>query len=178
MTHLRGAPTAAHLTRITGSLALLLVLGCGAQASGDPPEAVDTVASPAPPAAPAQLRPSAGEAWVIFDADTVVAEVASTDSERARGLMFRDAVPDGTGMLFVFPDAGVRSFWMQDTYVALDIAFMGVDFRIVDIQQMEPLTLDSHESAGPAMYALEVRQGWFAEHGVAVGATPEIRFGG
>ena len=92
--------------------------------------------------------------------------------------MFRDAVADGTGMLFVFPDAGVRSFWMQDTYVALDIAFMDIDFRIVDIQQMEPLTLDSHESAGPAMYALEVRQGWFAEHEVAVGARPDVRFGG
>lgn len=80
-------------------------------------------------------------------------------------------------MLFVFPESSVRSFWMQNTYIALDIAFMDPSFRIVDIQQMEPMTTDSHMSRAPAMYALEVNQGWFEAHGVEIGDLPEVVFG-
>ena len=111
---------------------------------------------------------------MIFGADTVVAEVAGTPDERAEGLMYRQDVPDGTGMLFVFEDNAIRSFWMQNTYVALDIAYMDPSFVIVDIQQMEPLTTDPHQSTAPAMFALEVRKGWFAEQGIAVGARAEV----
>ena len=73
--------------------------------------------------------------------------------------MYRDAVPEGTGMLFVFDREALRSFWMQNTYVALDVAFIDANFTIVDIQQMEPETTDIHDGARPAMFALEVRQG-------------------
>jgi uncharacterized membrane protein (UPF0127 family) len=114
---------------------------------------------------------------VIFGADTVLAEVAATPDERADGLMYRDEVPDGTGMIFVFPDSQPRSFWMANTYVALDIAYMNPSYRIVDIIAMEPLITDSYPSSAPAMFGLEVRQGWFAEHGIAVGAQAEIVFG-
>jgi hypothetical protein len=114
---------------------------------------------------------------VIFGADTVVAEVARTPDEREQGLMYRQEVPDGSGMLFVFEEQAVRSFWMQNTYVALDIAFLDVSLAVIDIQQMEPQTTDSHESAGPAMFALEVPKGWFAAHGVKVGDVAQIVFG-
>jgi hypothetical protein len=115
---------------------------------------------------------------VIFGADTVVAEVALTPEARAQGLMYRDRVPDGTGMLFVSERQEVQSFWMQNTYVNLDIAFMDAGFRIVDIQQMEALSTEFHESAAPALYALEVREGWFEERGIEVGHVAEVRFGG
>jgi len=131
----------------------------------------------APPAAGQEARPEPGHAWVIFGADTVVAEVARSADERAEGLMYREEVPDGTGMLFVFPDLGIRSFWMNNTYVPLDIAYMDASFTIVDIQQMEPRTTDPHESAAPAMFALEVPQGWFAAHRITVGATARVEFG-
>jgi len=121
--------------------------------------------------------PPEGFSWVIFGADTVVAEVAATADERATGLMYRDEVPDGTGMLFVFEDNRPRSFWMANTYVALDIAYMDPAFRIVDIIAMEPLVTDSYPSSAPAMFGLEVRQGWFEEHDVAVGAQANIVFG-
>jgi uncharacterized membrane protein (UPF0127 family) len=121
--------------------------------------------------------PPAGYAWVIFGADTVVAEVAATADERAEGLMYRDEVPDGTGMLFVFEDSQPRSFWMANTYVALDIAYMNPSYRIVDIIAMEPLVTDSYPSRAAAMFGLEVRQGWFAEHDIAVGAQAQIVFG-
>jgi uncharacterized membrane protein (UPF0127 family) len=121
--------------------------------------------------------PPAGHAWVIFGADTVLAEVASTAEERADGLMYRDEVPDGTGMLFVFEDNRPRAFWMANTYVPLDVAYMDPSFRIVDIIAMEPLVRDSYPSDAPAMFALEVRQGWLAEQGIGVGAQAEIVFG-
>jgi hypothetical protein len=140
-----------------------------ATASGDAPGA----AAASRPAA----APPAGFAWVIFGADTVLAEVAATADERAEGLMYRDDVPDGTGMLFVFQDSQIRSFWMANTYVALDIAYMDPGFRVVDIIAMEPLDTSSKPSRGPAMFALEVRQGWFAERGIAIGDQAEIVFG-
>jgi uncharacterized membrane protein (UPF0127 family) len=127
--------------------------------------------------APSVTLPPSGHAWVIFGADTVLAEVARTSEERAEGLMYREEVPDGTGMLFVFPDSQVRSFWMANTYVALDIAYMDPSFRVVDIVAMEPLERKTYPSAAPAMYGLEVRQGWFADHDVRVGTQAEIVFG-
>jgi uncharacterized protein len=121
--------------------------------------------------------PEAGYAWVIFGADTVVAEVAATPAEREKGLMYREDVPDGTGMLFVFQDSQIRSFWMANTYVPLDIAYIDPAYTVVDIVQMEPLVTDTYQSSGPAMFALEVRQGWFADHGVVEGAKANIVFG-
>ena len=121
--------------------------------------------------------PPPGHAWVIFGADTVVAEVAATPEERAEGLMYRDEVPDGTGMLFVFEDSQPRAFWMANTYVPLDVAYMDPSFRIVDIIAMGPLVTDSYPSDAPAMFALEVRQGWFEEQGIGIGARAAIVFG-
>lgn len=115
-------------------------------------------------------------ALVIFGADTVDAEVARSADDRSRGLMFRDELAEGTGMLFVFPDLRRRSFWMRDTRLALDLAFIDEDLRVVAIEQLEPESLDSHESPGPVAYALEVPQGWFAQRGIEVGAVAEIVF--
>jgi uncharacterized membrane protein (UPF0127 family) len=114
---------------------------------------------------------------MMTGADTVVAEVASTSEERAEGLMYRESVPDRTGMLFVFPDNQIRSFWMANTFIALDIAYMDPSFRVVDIIAMEPRVTESYPSAAPAMYGLEVRQGWFSERDITVGAQAEIVFG-
>jgi uncharacterized membrane protein (UPF0127 family) len=61
--------------------------------------------------------------------------------------------------------------------VALDIAFLDTSFNVVDIIQMEPLVTESYTSKAPAMYGLEVRQGWLAEQGIAVGARAQVVFG-
>jgi uncharacterized membrane protein (UPF0127 family) len=161
----------------TFALALLVAVGCGAageeapggRSRGDTPRAGGATVS--------TRTPPAGHAWVIFGADTVVAEVAATNDERAEGLMYRDEVPDGTGMLFVFQNSEVRSFWMANTYVALDIAYMDANYTVVDIIAMEPLVTDSYPSQAPAMFALEVRQGWFEQEGIAIGAQAVIEFG-
>ena len=173
----RGAAAAAIAPAL-----LLLMAGCApvegdaVDAAGAPIAASDAPEAAAPTSTSAR-RPPAGHAWVIFGADTVVAEVAATPDERADGLMYRDEVPDGTGMLFVFQDNQIRSFWMANTYVALDIAYMDASYTVVDIVAMEPLVTDSYPSSAPAMFGLEVRQGWFAERGIRVGAKAEIVFG-
>ncbi len=158
-----------------GALPFLVSLACGG-ADEAPSEAARTATSTEVPTV-SEPRPPAGHAWVIFGADTVLVEVAATSDERAAGLMYRDEVPDGTGMLFVFPDVSVRSFWMANTYVPLDLAFLDTSFDVVDVIQMQPLVTESYTSRAPAMYGLEVRQGWLAEHGIGVGARAEVVFG-
>ena len=148
---------------------------CGPSDDGAPAVADRGLAAEVAP--PSEALPPAGHAWVIFGADTVIAEVAATSDERAEGLMYREEVPDGTGMLFVFRDNQVRSFWMANTYVPLDIAYMDPSFRVVDIVAMEPLVTESYPSAAPSMYGLEVRQGWFAEQDIRVGTQAHIVFG-
>jgi len=156
--------------------AVLFPSGCGA--GGDPP----SPGGPAPIRQPGVVAPAGpgltrGEAWVIFGTDTVVAEVARTDAERERGLMNRTEVPDGTGMFFVFDDAQIRTLWMSNTYVALDVAFLNANLTVLDIQQMESETTTFHDSAAPAMFVLEVPKGWLAAHQVRVGARAELVFG-
>lgn len=151
-----------------------LAAACSAGDAAPPEESA--AAAPAPTADGVRLPP-AGYAWVVFDADTVLAEVASTPEERSEGLMYREEVPDGTGMLFVFQDSQMRSFWMANTYVPLSVAYLDPAYRIVDIVEMEPLVTDGYPSRAPAMFALEVRQGWFAEHGIGVGDEAQITFG-
>ncbi|MDT8369374.1 MAG: DUF192 domain-containing protein [Longimicrobiales bacterium] len=169
------------------ALALALALGgCGDAEAGVSSDAA--TAGPdasAPPGSSltrdAEARPDRGTAWVIFgdeaEADTIFAEVARTEAERAEGLMYREEIAEDAGMLFVFPTPAVRSFWMQNTFIPLDIAFMDVSFRIFEIHPMEPESTEYVESAGPAHFALEVNRGWFAEHGVGVGTTPRVVFG-
>lgn len=154
--------------------------GAGAQAGTEEDEAVEgSIANLASGADPAddQEGPGRGMAWVILGTDTVTAEVAASAEERRQGLMYREELPDGTGMLFVFPDEAVRSFWMQNTYIPLDIAFLDSRSRIVDIKQMEPESTELHDSSAPAMFALEVREGWLEEKGIQVGLQTEIVFG-
>jgi len=152
-------------------LTLALLGACGASDGGDRQQ-------PAFSSGPSQEHlPPPGQAWVIFSGDTVTVELARTPAEREQGLMYREELPAGRGMLFMFQDAQYRSFWMQNTFIALDIAYMDENLRIVDIQPMEPQTEEGHPSAQPAMFALEVPQGWFAAQGIAVGDQARLVFG-
>jgi len=96
-------------------------------------------------------------------------EVADEPAEWARGLMFRTELAEDDGMLFAFPGDVTSSFWMQNTPLPLSIAFIAADGRILDLQDMEPLSTDLHAPPAPYRYALEVNQGYFARHALAVG---------
>jgi uncharacterized membrane protein (UPF0127 family) len=101
-------------------------------------------------------------------------EIAATDAERERGLMGRAALAEDAGMLFVFDQEQQLSFWMKDTLIPLSIAYIDGGGHIVDIQGMQPLDETPHPSAGPARYALEVNQGFFAARGIQVGDRVEL----
>ncbi len=100
----------------------------------------------------------------------VAAEVASTPDQRSLGLMYRFSLPADHGMLFVFPEPQPLAFWMRNTYIPLSIAFIDAEGRILNIVEMAPRSDATHPSRGDALYALEMRKGWFAERGVAPGA--------
>lgn len=99
-------------------------------------------------------------------------EVASEEGEIIIGMMGRRSVPDGTGMLFIFPDAGVepRKFWMKNCPIDLDVAFFGADRKLLNWCTMKALDVQSqYKSNGLARFAVEVRGGFFDERGVKVG---------
>ncbi len=89
-------------------------------------------------------------------------EVVATDEERSRGLMFREKLGRDDGMLFIFTEPAYHAMWMKNTLIPLSVAFVDGDGAILNILDMEPQTLDSHMSAGPARYAIETNKGWFA----------------
>lgn len=108
---------------------------------------------------------------LTIGAHKVVAEVAASADDRARGLMQRFSLQPDHGMLFVFERAEPLAFWMKNTFIPLSIAFIGADGKIINVEDMQPQTEDTHWSKGPALYALEMKKGWFAERGIGPGAT-------
>ncbi|MEP7328621.1 MAG: DUF192 domain-containing protein [Betaproteobacteria bacterium] len=101
----------------------------------------------------------------------LMAEVANTPEQMSIGLMHRFSLKPDHGMLFVYDQPQPLGFWMKNTFVALSIAFIAADGRIVNIEDMSPQTEETHYSKGPALYALEMRKGWFAERGIGPGTT-------
>jgi hypothetical protein len=99
----------------------------------------------------------------------VTAEVATTVATRAIGLMRRFSLRPDHGMLFVFAAPQPLNFWMKDTYIPLSIAFIDENGRILNIEDMAPQTESAHDSRGPAMFALEMKKGWFAQFAIAAG---------
>jgi len=99
------------------------------------------------------------------------AELAITPAQQQTGMMFRRTMGTNEGMLFVNDDSGVRCFWMHNTLLPLTAAFIADDGTIVNLADMKPQTDDSHCSAKPVRYVLEMNQGWFAKRGIKAGAT-------
>lgn len=99
----------------------------------------------------------------------IQAQVASTPQQRAVGLMHRADMPANEGMLFVFEQAAVQCFWMKNTLLPLTAAFVQDDGTVVNLADMQPQSLDSHCSARPVRYVLEMHQGWFAKRGIQNG---------
>jgi uncharacterized membrane protein (UPF0127 family) len=97
-------------------------------------------------------------------------QVAATAEQREIGLMHRKEMPQHEGMLFIFENPSRLCFWMKNTLIPLTAAFIADDGTIVNLENMKPQTLDSHCSAKPVRYVLEMNQGWFAKKGVKPGS--------
>lgn len=99
----------------------------------------------------------------------IQAEVARTPEQRAIGLMHRKEMGANEGMLFVFEQPAEQCFWMKNTLIPLSIAFLADDGSVVNVADMKPQALESHCSAKPVRFALEMNQGWFARRGIKPG---------
>lgn len=144
----------------------------GSAASG--PEA------PEVPALAAEVdRLPAGRVRLITDGAVheVAVRLATDPAARRRGLMGVEAVPEGVGMLFVYDTPRQGGFWMKDTLVALDIAFVDAGGRVVGVEEMTPCTAEPcvvYEPPTAYTTALEVAGGWLGELGVGVGDRLEV----
>ena len=108
-------------------------------------------------------------------AHRLTVEIADTTPLRARGLMWRNELPDGTGMLFIFPAEVVQSFWMRNTLIPLDMLFIDKRMQVVGVVQWaEPQTLTSRTVGKPSLYVLDVPGGWSARNGVRAGSMVEL----
>lgn len=96
-------------------------------------------------------------------------QVAATPDQRSTGLMFRQQMPEAEGMLFVFDQTSEQCFWMKNTLLPLTAAFVADDGTIINLADMKPQTTESHCSAKPVRYVLEMNQGWFAKKGIKAG---------
>jgi len=101
-------------------------------------------------------------------------EVAATVEQRQLGLMFRQELAEDAGMLFLFGRDVQTGFWMRNTYIPLDIAYIDAGKRVIGIARGVPLNEAGLSPPGPYRYVLEVNAGWFERHGMGVGAEVEL----
>jgi len=156
--------------------ATLLLAGCGSNGSnGDGDAAASPTPDPraggGPPPSFLSIRTAGGQPATLH------VEVADDDASRATGLMGRTDLPADQGMAFIWDEPVDTAFWMKDTPLPLSIAFWDTDGRIIDILDMEPCPAEPCPRYGPSspfIGAVEANQGWFDEHGVAVGDLVEL----
>lgn len=181
------------------AVALLVVLaGCRAAPPPAAAPAVEVAAAGPTPAPAAEVAPTADPLPIAAPADapaprerpyetprvvfmapegeqTVIVEVADSPDTLERGLMFRESLPEGTGMIFVFPDRRDRTFWMKNTLIALDMIFVdgepgAAEASVVGVvAQAEPQTLVSRRCGRPSRWVVEVPGGYAARHGIGPG---------
>ena len=123
---------------------------------------------------------SAREPWVELAGQRYAIEVADDDAERARGLMFRDALPEDRGMLFIHDAEVPQAYWMKNTKIPLDILYFDTGRRLVSQQRDSPPcslgdACPSYPSNAPARYVLELNAGSAEKLGLKDGA--ELTFG-
>lgn len=97
-------------------------------------------------------------------------EIAQTEEETSQGLMFRTELGSRQGMLFIFDKPDMRSFWMKNTYIPLDIMFVDSSLQIITVHaNTQPFSKESVNSSGRAQYVVEVEGGFCARNGIEEG---------
>ena len=98
-------------------------------------------------------------------------QVASTEAERETGLMWVQSMPADAGMLFVFSGESTVGFWMENTYIPLDIAYISASGKVLGVVHGKPLDKTALDPPGLYRYALEMNEGWFEGQGFGKGAS-------
>ena len=109
----------------------------------------------------------------------ILVDLAENPQQHAYGLMNRAKMAEDDGMLFVFADEKTLEFWMKDTLIDLDIAYVGKNKKIVDIQTMKATSMmqtnfPTYPSKRPAQFAVEMNAGWFKKNKISIGAELKI----
>ena len=99
----------------------------------------------------------------------IQAELAATEPARQTGLMHRESMPEGAGMVFLFDSEARHCMWMKNTLIPLSVAFLNAEGVIFNIADMTPHSEESHCATGAARFALEMNQGWFEQRGIGPG---------
>ena len=128
-----------------------------------------TLAAALPASAQNQPQMNLQRVEITAGMHRIDAQVAAAPQERQTGLMHRKEMPAHEGMLFVFEQPATQCFWMKNTLLPLTAAFVADDGTIVNLADMKPQTEDSHCSAKPVRYVLEMNQGWFGKKGIKAG---------
>jgi len=110
--------------------------------------------------APAPSFPHTDLSIGMFRVD---AEVAASEDLRMHGLMYRKAMPSNAGMVFIFETSQQYCMWMKNTLLPLSVAFIDETGKIINIEDMQPQTENSHCAERPARFALEMNKGWFKD---------------
>ena len=125
------------------------------------------------PATEPQFRAEGRLHFIDSDGDTlrsILIEIAEEDRERIQGLMYRSALSDDQGMLFIFEEEEEQSFWMKNTRIPLDILYVNSDLQIVSLyKQTQPYSTSPIPSFRPAIYVVEVRGGFCDQYGITEG---------
>ncbi|MHB1391427.1 MAG: DUF192 domain-containing protein [Thermoleophilia bacterium] len=150
------------------ALALIVPAGCNSDSG-------ISDASP-PTVAPQAIFHSGADAGSSSAEVVLYLEVARTQKERSQGLMGRTDLAPDQGMLFVWETPTQSPFWMKNTPLPLSIAFVSNTGVIIDIQDMEPLSLDQHKPGSAYSYAIEANRGFFESAGIRAGE--QVRFSG
>jgi uncharacterized membrane protein (UPF0127 family) len=114
-------------------------------------------------------EPKFVEKTLLVGEKTIQAEIADTPQARERGLMLRKSMPANHGMLFIFDDTKILSFWMKDTHIPLDIGFFDERKKLIEVHTMKPMSTDIIHSSKPAKYGLEMNAGWFKNNQIERG---------
>lgn len=106
--------------------------------------------------------------------ERLTVELATTGAQQQQGLMFRMAMPDDAGMLFLFKTDGRGGFWMRNTYLPLSIAYLDASGRVLEIRDGKPLDDTVLTPKQAYRNVLEVNQGWFERHELGVGSVVHV----
>ena len=154
---------------LPAAAAALITAACGAA-----PQSTPTPTRTAPPAPPStsgpRVRMPSGAVYRL--------ELARTPEEQAQGLMYRESLPERTGMLFLFSDGAPHHFWMKNTMIPLDMVWMDAEGKVIYVSaDTPPCKADPCPSYGPdspAASVLEIAGGNAAKENISVGAV--LRF--
>ena len=103
-------------------------------------------------------------------------EVANTNTQRAKGLMFRKSLPEQHGMIFLFDQDIDHRFWMKNTYISLDLLYINAEFKVVGIlERLTPLSEESRGVGVPNRYVVELPAGSVAQLGIKVGSVLKLK---